>query len=63
MPEENIFWYAVTCHGHNIPGEKTCGRVPLTKEQYNKQMSNPDSFWYCPQCGGSADFSGDIENG
>ncbi len=29
----------------------------LTKECYLAQLGQPDSFWSCPRCGGSATWS------
>lgn len=38
-------YYGVIC--------KSCGRIPIGKDNYNKQMNRPDSRWRCPQCGDS----------
>jgi len=46
--------YAVYCHGD-------CGLVFLTDEQYDYQMNRPDSFWFCPHCGDSADWDDDCQ--
>jgi hypothetical protein len=45
----------VVCEGlgGDIPA---CGRVDLTKEQYDEQMKYPDRTWRCPQCRAEAWF-------
>ena len=47
------FWWAVDC------GE--CGRVPLSRKEYDKQLDRPDDKWRCPKCGSEAWFDGDCE--
>ena len=36
-----------------------CSEEPLelTMESYNIQMMNPDAFWKCPVCRGTADWN------
>lgn len=48
--------WAIICYQHDTPellaelkGRPT--RVYLTREQYDKQMSNPNARWKCPACG------------
>jgi uncharacterized protein with PIN domain len=36
--------YAIKCDD--------CGKVYLTQEEYNYQMSRPNRTWICPKCGG-----------
>ena len=38
--------YGIYCEEHGEQG--------LTKENYTKQMNNPDALWKCPICGMSA---------
>jgi len=33
-----------------------CGKVPLGYGNYCRQMMKPDQHWYCPRCGGTAEF-------
>lgn len=40
--------YAVNCDQH--------GKVFLTAEEYDRQMSKPDSLWICPRCRMPASF-------
>ena len=40
--------YGVVCRDH--------GKVPISKEEYDRQMSDADSRWACPDCGGTASF-------
>lgn len=49
MPDR-IFAY-VTCLN-----EVSCGSQPLTKAQYDAQMSKPNRLWACPRCGAVADY-------
>lgn len=35
---------------------KRCGIVVLGYGRYRDQMCNPDAHWFCPTCGGDADF-------
>lgn len=35
------------------------GKVDIDKEEYNRQMSRPNSLWRCPVCGESCDFDDD----
>lgn len=51
--------YAVICRGTDIPDVPPCGQVFLTKHEYDRQMSSPDSLWFCPKCGGYAWFDDD----
>ena len=37
-------------------GYTSCGVMPLTKAQYERQMDRPDSTWRCPKCGAEADY-------
>lgn len=39
----------VTCRGE-------CGSVPLTEQQFDKELFNFGELWHCPQCGGVADL-------
>lgn len=54
--------WAIICHGDGpYPPEEGlvrpgCGRVCLDREQYNHQMAQPDKSWYCPMCGGFAQW-------
>lgn len=51
--------YAIICYGHwDLPGYG-CGKVFLTKEEYNKQMAIPSKTWRCPNCRYEADFDND----
>lgn len=50
------FAAVVICHGHFDIPEEPCGRVGLSMEQYQNQMSRADSPWLCPNCGGVASF-------
>lgn len=43
--------YAVLCDDH--------GQQFLTAEEYDYQMSRPDSLWRCPRCGESAHWDDD----
>ncbi len=43
--------YAVLCDDH--------GQQFLTEEQYDHQMSKPDSLWRCPRCGEDAYWDDD----
>jgi|SRR6185312_5626488 len=47
---------AVICHGDSVPDQQPCGQVPLSQDEYNRQMNKPDSLWTCPRCGSTADF-------
>lgn len=66
-----IFWKAVT---YNMPTptlEELAGRTPwavicidhgkqyLTGEQYDDQMMECDSRWFCPVCGGQSEWDDD----
>lgn len=52
--------YAVRCRGdHGIEGLGSCGTVYMTRDEYNFQMSRPDSFWSCPKCGSSGSWDDD----
>lgn len=33
-----------------------CGSVPLTEQEFDKQLFNFGKAWYCPRCGGKADL-------
>ncbi len=50
--------FAVICTGTKRDGEPTCGLVPLTYEQYIRQMDAPDEGWKCPKCGSIAEWDG-----
>ena len=52
--EEYETAWAIICHGGSVPGVAACGRVCLEHAMYVHQLAAADSFWYCPQCGGSA---------
>ena len=61
--------YAVRCSGDTLEGIVSiskwspCGIVYLSREGqhgYLWQMSEPDSRWYCPNCGSSAAFQDGI---
>jgi hypothetical protein len=42
--------YAVLCPG--APGRGCLGgRQYLMEQEYDRQMSNPNSLWTCPNCG------------
>ena len=47
---------AILCQGDNIEGQTACGQVELTLEEYMHQLNKPDSGWFCPHCGSTADF-------
>lgn len=52
----------VICNGHGVEGPGhilPCGVVDLTFEEYDYQMSRPDSTWRCPKCDASADWDDD----
>lgn len=53
------FMYGVHCHGDSVEGQEPCGLVELTPEQYLRQLSRPDSLWYCPNCGSTATWDDD----
>lgn len=36
--------------------EISCGQVPLTEEEYLRQLSNPNRPWSCPKCGAGAQY-------
>lgn len=40
--------YAIRCTLH--------GLIYLTKEEYDRQMAQPDALWICPRCGRRAQF-------
>lgn len=46
----------VRCAGDNIPGQRPCGDVELTFDQYEHQMARPHLGWSCPQCGSNASY-------
>lgn len=50
LPYETL--YAIIC-------DEQCGTICLTKEQYIQQLKKPDHGWYCPRCGGSANWDDD----
>lgn len=50
----DVYAYVI-CEGGGLTDEP-CGRVPLTGEEYDRQMSRPDTTWVCPKCGGYAWF-------
>ena len=54
---DSIVKYAVICAGDTFG--KSCGVVALDDKGYERQMTNPDAFWYCPECGSSADWDDD----
>lgn len=53
--EEEKAYAVVRCRGDSVPGY-CCGSVNLTEEQYDAQMSRPNSLWCCPNCGSTATF-------
>lgn len=55
MADDQYFAY-VRCRGDSVPGQQPCGVVGLTMAQYEHQMNKPDSLWYCPNCGSSANY-------
>jgi len=55
MDSKGRFLYGVQCVNH--------GHVPLTYEEYIRQLSFPDSLWKCPLCMQSGMFDGAIEDG
>lgn len=60
MRTDNNKPYArIVCVDSGIGG-LSCGPVDLTYEQYDYQMDRPDQGWYCPLCGGIADFDDDF---
>jgi hypothetical protein len=50
----------LTCRGSKEPGthdpEKACGSVPLTEQEFDRQLFNFGKPWFCPRCGSRADF-------
>lgn len=52
----NEFYAYVFCRGVDPTLAPPCGKVGLTREQYEQQLSCPDRLWCCPQCGGDAAF-------
>lgn len=36
----------------------SCGVVSLGVEEYHRQLSKPDSLWYCPNCARPAAWVG-----
>jgi hypothetical protein len=38
---------------------QNCGNVALTDEQYDYEMSRPDSLWICPICNSTAIWDDD----
>lgn len=48
MTERNPGPYAIICAEH--------GQVFLLNEEYDFQMSRPDSYWRCPLCGEDASW-------
>lgn len=51
--------YATICTGDPDLGWKGCGRQYMTQQQYNQQMSRPDSTWRCVCCGMEAEWDDD----
>lgn len=47
---------AVVCQGHGIPAIPACGKVDLTRAEYDEQMRYPDRGWRCPKCKADAWF-------
>jgi hypothetical protein len=47
--------WATKCVGDNIMAG--CGVVYMTKDEYTRQLSNPDSTWRCSNCGCEAAWS------
>lgn len=43
--------FAVICPEH--------GRVFLSEEEYDRQLSRPDSTWKCPRCGKASEWDED----
>lgn len=35
----------------NIVGERGCGLIQYTYSEYDRQLSQPNKLWRCPQCG------------
>ena len=51
--------FAVCCGGaFDVPGSGH-GLVYLTDEEYDRQMSSPDSLWKCPFCRYEAQWDDD----
>lgn len=50
----------VDCIGSPEEDIKSCGTQPLTEEQYQRQLSNPNATWRCPCCYGDAWFNDEL---
>lgn len=50
----DVYAYVI-CKGGGLANE-SCGQVPLTEEEFDRQLSRPDTPWVCPKCGGGAWF-------
>jgi len=48
---------AVTGYAIDCP---KCNTVHLSKEEYFRQVSQPDDRWECPKCGAISDFNDEI---
>jgi hypothetical protein len=56
ISDEEMIHAAVVCRGDSVPGQKPCGQVKISGDEYVRQLSRPDSLWMCPNCGSTADF-------
>jgi len=56
VDNEQQFYAYVLCMGDSVPGQSPCGVVGLTPGQYELQMNRPDSLWFCPHCGSTAQY-------
>ena len=46
--------YVVMCQG--TPSWGSCGRVGLSRQEYERQLLRADDLWCCPHCGGMAEW-------
>ena len=53
--DPNRPYAAVVCMGHGDP-IPACGKVDLTRAEYDEQMRYPDRGWRCPKCKADAWF-------
>jgi hypothetical protein len=51
---------AVICNGDSVPGQQSCGQVPLSEQEYERQLSKPNSLWCCPHRGSTAEFDDEL---
>jgi len=45
--------YSIRCKGTTTRyGKESCGVQDLTRDEYMRQLSDADTVWVCPRCGG-----------